>query len=97
MQILINNKNEITAWCTVGSFDDGVDCTIPNSVLNDNPLSYCYIDGEFVKNPDYKPPVPPEPPLSEVDLLKAQNKALSDRLEFTEDLIAEMAMKVYAE
>ena len=34
---------------------------------------------------------------SEVDLLKAQNKALSDRLEFTEDLIAEMAMKVYAE
>lgn len=40
---------------------------------------------------------PPEPPLSEVELLKAQNKALSDRLEFTEDLIAEMAMKVYAE
>ena len=41
--------------------------------------------------------IPPEPPLSEVELLKAQNKALSDRLEFTEDLIAEMAMKVYAE
>ena len=39
----------------------------------------------------------PEPQLSETDLLKAQNKALSDRLEFTEDLIAEMAMKVYAE
>ena len=44
-------------------------------------------------------PLPPEPapPLSEVELLKAQNKALSDRLEFTEDLTAEMAMKVYAE
>ena len=39
----------------------------------------------------------PRPLLSEVELLKAQNKALSDRLEFTEDLIAEMAMKVYAE
>lgn len=97
MQILINSKTEITAWCTVGSFDGGIDCTIPDSVLSDNPLSYKYIDGEFVKNPDYKPPEPPEPPLSEVELLKAQNKALSDRLEFTEDLIAEMAMKVYAE
>ena len=94
MQILINSKNEITAYAIVGSFDDGVDCTIPDSVLNDNPLSYKYIDGEFVKNTEY---TPPEPPLSEVDLLKAQNKALSDRLEFTEDLIAEMAMKVYAE
>ena len=41
--------------------------------------------------------IPPEPPLSELDLVKAQNKALSDRLEFAEDLIAEMAMKVYAE
>lgn len=42
-------------------------------------------------------PPPPAPPLSENDLFKAQAKALSDRLEFTEDLIAEMAMKVYAE
>lgn len=94
MQILLNDKNEITACATVGSFNGGIECVIHDSVLNDNPLSYKYIDGEFVKNPDYKPP---EPPLSEVDLLKAQNKALSDRLEFTEDLIAEMAMKVYAE
>lgn len=46
---------------------------------------------------EYTPNSTPEPPLSEVELLKAQNKALSDRLEFTEDLIAEMAMKVYAE
>ena len=97
MQILINKNNEITAYATVGTFDSGIDCTMPDIVLNDNPMSYKYIDGEFVKNPDYKPPTPPAPQLSEVDLLKAQNKALSDRLEFTEDLIAEMAMKVYAE
>ena len=56
MQILINNKNEITAWCTVGSFDDGVDCTIPDSVLADNPLAYKYINREFVKNADYGKP-----------------------------------------
>ena len=40
---------------------------------------------------------PSAPLIDETTLLKAQNKALSDRLEFTEDLIAEMAMKVYAE
>ena len=67
-ELKLNDKNEITAYATVGSFDGGVDCTIPDSVLNDNPLSYKYIDGEFVKNVEYKPPVPPEPPLSEVEL-----------------------------
>ena len=35
--------------------------------------------------------------LTDTDILKAQNKALADRLEFTEELIAEMAMIVYAE
>ena len=97
MQILINSKNEITVWCEVGSFDNGIDCTIPDSALSDNPLSYKYIDGEFVKNAEYKPPAAPEPQPSENELLKAQNKALSDRLEFMEDAMAEMAMKVYAE
>ena len=56
MNILINTKNEITAYATIGTFDNGIDCIIPDSVLNDNPLSYKYIDGEFVKNPDYKQP-----------------------------------------
>lgn len=32
---------------------------------------------------------------SETDILIAQNKALTDRLEFVEDLIAEMAMMIY--
>lgn len=31
----------------------------------------------------------------EISLLKAQNKALSDRNNFTDDCIAEMAMKIY--
>lgn len=33
--------------------------------------------------------------ISDVDLLRAQNKALTERTEFLEDVIAEMAMEVY--
>lgn len=33
--------------------------------------------------------------LPEIELLQAQNKALSDRADFLEDCIAEMAMEVY--
>jgi hypothetical protein len=33
--------------------------------------------------------------ITENEMLKAQNKALSDRLDFTEELIAELAKKVY--
>lgn len=56
MQISINNNNEIVAYAIIGTLENGIECIIPDSVLNDNPLSYKYIDGEFVKNPDYKPP-----------------------------------------
>lgn len=48
------------------------------------------IDIEPAERPDPEPPQP-----SEIDILKAQNKALVDRQEFLEDVIAEMAMMVY--
>ena len=52
---------------------------------------YLYRDGEFVYDP-----LPEEPqPVDEVTLLRAQVQALSDRNEFMEDCIAEMAMMVY--
>ena len=60
MQISINNNNEIVAYASIGTLGNGIECIIPDSVLNDNPLSYKYIDSNFVKNPDYKPPTPPE-------------------------------------
>ncbi|WFA10324.1 hypothetical protein [Tissierella sp. Yu-01] len=44
---------------------------------------------------DTKPNQPVENVPSEEDILKAQNKALADRQEFIEDLIAELAMMVY--
>ncbi|MFU1796960.1 hypothetical protein ACM1RC_24065, partial [Paenibacillus azoreducens] len=54
--------------------------------------------------PDPNNPVPvPQPPLTEQvkklqeenTLLKAQNSALSDRADFIEDCMAEMAQKIY--
>ena len=66
---------------------------------------YKLVDGKAVErtqeemDADYVPP--PEPPKSneelqaENELLRAQVKALSDRGEFIEDCIAEMAMQVY--
>jgi len=94
MQILINEKNEITAYATVGTFDGGIDCIIPESVLNDNTLSYKYINSEFVKNAEYKPHVQPPPGLSVDDValaladIDAQREA--DKLE-TQLAIAELA------
>lgn len=56
MQILINEKSEIIAYATVGGIIDSITVEIPESVLQDNPLSYKYENGEFIKNSDYKPP-----------------------------------------
>ena len=56
MKIAINSNNEIIAYAIIGTIDGGIDCVIPDSVLNDNPLSYLYLNGEFIKNTDYTPP-----------------------------------------
>ena len=59
MQIKLNNDGEITGYAVIGNIN-GIEVEIPQSVLNDNPLSYKYTKGKFVKNADYKPPEPPE-------------------------------------
>lgn len=64
-----------------------------------NAQDYVYKDGVWELDP--LPPEEPEPsPLevlqSENKLLKAQVQALSDREEFQDDLIAELAMIAYA-
>ena len=68
-------------------------------IPNDYGIGDKYVDGvwEYGDRPEPEHSVTQIVQPSEMDILKAQNKALSDRLEFTEDLIAEMAMKVYAE
>lgn len=79
MQILINEKSEIISYVRIGSFENGITVEIPDSVLNDNPLSYLYLNGDFVKNTDYttplettRPPAQPEITISDLALAVAE-------------------------
>ena len=67
--------------------------------LNDESetLDYKYIDGELVElTPEEKSEYYPEQSnISDIELLKAQIQAISERNDFIEDCIAEMAMEVY--
>ena len=84
MKILLNDKNEITAYAVIGGFQGGIDVTIPESALHDNPLSYKYIGGEFVKNPDYKPSAETE---KSVDQQIEEIQAKIDELNNSVDLL----------
>ena len=79
MQILINDNSEIISYVHIGSFENGITVEIPDSVLNDNPLSYLYLNGEFIKNTGYtlplettRPPAQPEITISDLALAIAE-------------------------
>ena len=84
MQILINANSEIISYAIFGSFDGGITVEIPDSVLNDNPLSYLYKNWQFVKNPDYKPPTETE---KSVDQQIEEIQTKIDELNLSVDLI----------
>ena len=60
-------------------------------------LNYKYMDGELIElTPEEKSEYYPEQSnISDIELLKAQIQSISDRNDFIEDCIAEMAMEVY--
>ena len=89
MQILINDKNEIIAYAKVGSIIGGITVEIPESILNDNPLSYLYQNWQFVKNPDYKPPTETE---KSVDEQINEIQAKIDELNLSVDLLVMNAL-----
>lgn len=72
MQILLNDKNEIISYVTTGGASGGITVEIPEKVLDDNPLSYRYEGGSFIKNPDWAEPVPPLTELEELQLAVAE-------------------------
>ena len=63
--------------------------TLPEGDLYD----YRYVASEWIDDP--LPAKDVEQPIEQVALLQAQVQALTERGEFLEDCIAEMAMKVY--
>ena|SRR5699024_3000231 len=88
MRILVNGKNIITAYATVGGFDGGVE--IDDSILPDTFIpefkngKFLYEDGNVVYNREYTEPVKEvEPPTNneamqqEVDSLKQQVEDLT--------------------
>ena len=84
MQILINANSEIISYAIVGSFENGITVEIPDSVLNDNPLSYLYQNWQFIKNADYNPPTETEKTVDE-QIEEIQSKI--DELNLSVDLL----------
>ena len=56
MQILLNDKNEITNYAIVGGFEDGIEIdNIPdNFIVNFKPRYYLYNEGKIGVNKEYK-------------------------------------------
>ena len=100
-QITIDENNVVTGASIGGFIHGGVDVNdIPDEVMR-CPGKWCYIDDEFVENPDYIQPeekvVPTIEELAkENELMKVQIEAQSEQMEFYEDCIAEMASVIYA-
>lgn len=55
MQIVINNRNEITSYALVGSYKDGIEINdIPSRFIIDfKPRLYVYSNGQIVLNENY--------------------------------------------
>lgn len=92
-QIVIDENNVVIS-CSIGGYiENGIDVEkIPNDVMS-CPSKWKYVNGEFIENPNYKPP---EQPIDEIALLKAQIQAQSEQMDFYEECIIEMAEIVYA-
>ena len=67
MQILLNDKKEITSYAIVGGFENGVEViNIPQDFINSfKPLKYKYVDEQISLNEEYSEDVstPVQPPV----------------------------------
>lgn len=64
MQILVNDKNEITSYVVLGEIEGSVEFegTLPEGFEeNFRPNFYLFKDGEIVINPNYQEPVIADP------------------------------------
>lgn len=65
MQILLNDKNEITNYAIVGGFENGFEVdNIPDSfIVNFKPRYYLYNEGKIEVNKEYKEETEISPPI----------------------------------
>ena len=70
MQILLNDKNEITNYAIVGGFEDGIEIdNIPdNFIVNFKPRYYLYNEGKIGVNKEYKEETETFPPIDPPNL-----------------------------
>lgn len=70
MQILLNDKNEITNYAIVGGFEDGVEIdNVPdNFIVNFKPRYYLYNEGKIEVNKEYKEETETFPPIDPPNL-----------------------------
>lgn len=99
MQILTDNIY-ITAYCTVGHVEDGIE--IDRSICPENFFSefdtnkFLYQNGEITENPDYVPPEP-EPEPEPTPSLEEQISELKEQNQMLTDCILEMSEIIYGE
>ena len=58
MQIQVDERGVVTGWATVGGFEGGIEVEgLPEDI---EICKYIYIDGEFIENDEYEPPMSQE-------------------------------------
>lgn len=75
MKLVLNEKNEILSYISLGDVDGAVDYQgeIPEDFYEKfKPKFYMLVDGAIVENPDYVAPKPPVISPSEQDKINAQ-------------------------
>lgn len=94
LYILIDEKGLITSSTRERLLKEQIEVEMTDE---SETLDYKYIDGELVElTPEEKSEYYLEQSnISDIELLKAQIQAISERNDFIEDCIAEMGMEVY--
>ena len=88
--IKIDSNNIVTAWCTVGGIEGGLEVeNIPDEVKTAPIGKYKYVGGEFALNPDYTEPAEEPTPTVEERL-----EALMTQAEFFDSAIAEIMLTI---
>lgn len=94
LYILIDEKGLITSSTRERILKEQIEVEMTDESKT---LDYKYVDGELVElTPEEKSEYYPEQSnISDIELLKAQIQSISERNDFIEDCISEMAMEVY--